>query len=85
MKDECEKLLKDYADQLPPAVITELREHIPESTGKEKLQKILDIAVQSYDFAKINPGECVGLVSAESIGEPGTQMTLNTFHLARIS
>jgi len=85
MKDECEKLLKDYADQLPPAVITELREHIPESTGKEKLQKILDIAVQAYDFAKINPGECVGLVSAESIGEPGTQMTLNTFHLAGVA
>eukprot|EP01090_Pellita_catalonica_P019418 TRINITY_DN6602_c0_g2_i1.p1 TRINITY_DN6602_c0_g2~~TRINITY_DN6602_c0_g2_i1.p1 ORF type:complete len:572 (+),score=129.51 TRINITY_DN6602_c0_g2_i1:37-1716(+) len=28
------------------------------------------------------PGECVGLLAAQSIGEPSTQMTLNTFHLA---
>ena len=31
------------------------------------------------------PGESVGLVGAESIGEPGTQMTLNTFHFAGVS
>ncbi len=34
---------------------------------------------------KIEPGESVGIVSAESIGEPGTQMTLNTFHFAGVA
>ncbi|RKO95139.1 hypothetical protein CAUPRSCDRAFT_3586, partial [Caulochytrium protostelioides] len=29
-----------------------------------------------------DPGEAVGLVAAQSIGEPSTQMTLNTFHFA---
>lgn len=29
-----------------------------------------------------NPGEAVGCVAAQSVGEPSTQMTLNTFHLA---
>jgi DNA-directed RNA polymerase I subunit RPA1 len=29
-----------------------------------------------------DPGECVGLLAAQSIGEPSTQMTLNTFHFA---
>lgn len=29
-----------------------------------------------------DPGEAVGLLAAQSIGEPSTQMTLNTFHLA---
>jgi DNA-directed RNA polymerase I subunit RPA1 len=30
----------------------------------------------------ISPGESVGAVAAQSFGEPSTQMTLNTFHLA---
>nr|PVC54158.1 DNA-directed RNA polymerase [Theileria orientalis] len=32
-----------------------------------------------------NPGECVGAIAAQSIGEPATQMTLNTFHFAGVS
>ena len=31
------------------------------------------------------PGEMVGILSAQSIGEPTTQMTLNTFHLAGVA
>ena len=33
----------------------------------------------------IVPGEAVGAVSAQSIGEPGTQMTLKTFHFAGVA
>lgn len=33
----------------------------------------------------VNPGEMVGVVAAQSIGEPATQMTLNTFHYAGVS
>ena len=40
---------------------------------------------EKYEKMKIHPGECVGIVSAESIGEPGTQMTLNTFHFAGVA
>ena len=32
--------------------------------------------------AAVHPGEPVGIIAAQSIGEPSTQMTLNTFHLA---
>ena len=31
------------------------------------------------------PGEMVGSIAAQSIGEPATQMTLNTFHFAGVS
>jgi len=34
--------------------------------------------------ALVNPGEMVGTIAAQSIGEPATQMTLNTFHLAGV-
>ncbi|KAI8323716.1 beta and beta-prime subunits of DNA dependent RNA-polymerase [Martensiomyces pterosporus] len=36
----------------------------------------------NYLHSLIDPGECVGLIAAQGIGEPSTQMTLNTFHLA---
>ncbi|EGC29348.1 RNA polymerase I, largest subunit [Dictyostelium purpureum] len=35
-----------------------------------------------YTRSMVSPGESVGLLCAQSIGEPSTQMTLNTFHLA---
>lgn len=35
-----------------------------------------------YMKSVVDPGEAVGIVAAQSIGEPSTQMTLNTFHLA---
>ncbi len=38
----------------------------------------------AYARAKITPGEAVGTVAAQSIGEPGTQMTLRTFHYAGV-
>lgn len=33
----------------------------------------------------MEPGEAIGVVTAQSIGEPCTQMTLKTFHFAGIS
>ncbi len=85
MRAEHEHLVEEYAEKLPPSVLQQLKEHLPSDISKEKLQRILERACASYETAKISPGECVGLVSAESIGEPGTQMTLNTFHFAGVS
>lgn len=36
-------------------------------------------------YAWVQPGEQVGIIAAQSIGEPSTQMTLNTFHLAGVA
>lgn len=38
-----------------------------------------------YNEAIIQPGESVGAICAQSIGEPGTQMTLKTFHFAGVA
>lgn len=35
--------------------------------------------------AEVEPGTAVGAISAQSIGEPGTQMTLKTFHFAGVA
>jgi len=43
-------------------------------------------AVESrYLDTRVDPLDPVGTVSAQSIGEPGTQMTMNTFHYAGVA
>jgi len=78
-------IIKGYSDKLPYSVLEEIKELVPANVSKDKIIKILDETCAAYNAAEINAGECVGLVSAESIGEPGTQMTLNTFHFAGIA
>lgn len=41
-----------------------------------------DIFALKYQRGMVEPGEAVGCTAAQSIGQPSTQMTLNTFHLA---
>jgi len=38
-----------------------------------------------FQQAQVQPGEMVGALAAQSLGEPATQMTLNTFHYAGVS
>uniref|UniRef100_T1JDI6 DNA-directed RNA polymerase subunit n=15 Tax=Myriapoda TaxID=61985 RepID=T1JDI6_STRMM len=38
-----------------------------------------------FQHAQVQPGEMVGALAAQSLGEPATQMTLNTFHYAGVS
>ena len=76
---------KEYAERLNPKLIEELENNLPKKISKTQLVKILDKVVEEYENTKVEAGECVGLVSAQSIGEPGTQMTLNTFHFAGVA
>ena len=50
-----------------------------------QLHTILNTALNKYDRAQIQPGEAVGAIGAQSISEPGTQMTLKTFHFAGVA
>lgn len=50
-----------------------------ESTDSEKFSEIMSA---KYLESMADPGEPVGILAAQSIGEPSTQMTLNTFHFA---
>tara|TARA_Y100000310_G_scaffold137447_1_gene136311 strand:+ start:6130 stop:7269 length:1140 start_codon:yes stop_codon:yes gene_type:complete len=85
MKKDYEELVKSYSDKLPQSVLEEIKESVPSNISKTQLKEICENVLALFNLSKINPGESVGLVSAESIGEPGTQMTLNTFHFAGVS
>ncbi len=50
----------------------------------DELRTIRDDVVRTYLRSIVDPGEPVGTVAAQSIGEPGTQMTLRTFHYAGV-
>ncbi len=80
-----EEIFKEYEDKLPAKLIDDIKKNLPANITKAKLKEIFEKVVDEYEKAKIDVGECVGLVAAESIGEPGTQMTLNTFHFAGVS
>ena len=53
--------------------------------SKDAFQYIVDMLLQKYKKCFIPVGEMVGAIAAQSIGEPATQMTLNTFHFAGVS
>ena len=46
-----------------------------------RFQRLMDL---KYLQCQAQPGEGVGVLAAQSIGEPSTQMTLNTFHMAGV-
>lgn len=73
--------LKKYVGLLPKNLLEEIEAKCPAS----KLKKVASRVYEEFCSAKIDAGEAVGLVSAESIGEPGTQMTLDTFHFSGVA
>ncbi|MHA1440650.1 MAG: DNA-directed RNA polymerase subunit A'' [Candidatus Heimdallarchaeota archaeon] len=52
---------------------------------KKQLTIILKDVRTQFENALVEPGEAVGTIAAQSIGEPGTQMTLKTFHFAGVA
>ena len=79
-------MFKDYKGKLPRNLLQELeKEVISQKLSKADIKKALEQLEQEYDYAKISPGEAIGMITAESFGEPGTQMTLNTFHFAGVA
>ena len=53
--------------------------------NRNALKLLIDKIVLGYKNAIVAPGEMVGMIAAQSIGEPTTQMTLNTFHFAGVA
>lgn len=82
--------IDEVRDEFPPAVADELEEKLVEASDEkaifhDQLDEIIQSAKESYEDSLVQPGEAVGTVAAQSIGEPGTQMTLRTFHHAGVA
>ena len=81
-----EELIKSYKGKIPGGILTALeKEVVDRKLTKKDVEKVLLRLTQVYERAKINAGESIGVITAESFGEPSTQMTLNVFHFAGVA
>ncbi len=79
--------IKELENRLPNSLLEELKEKLVKSDlklTKKEVEEILERVVTEYEESLVEPGEAVGTVAAQSIGEPSTQMTLRTFHYAGV-
>ena len=74
---------KDLPVRLKEDLISTFQEL--DKVTKTQAQSIADEVELVYLRSRVEPLEPVGTVSAQSIGEPGTQMTMNTFHYAGVA
>ena len=68
---------------LPKNVFDSAIEHSKKHNLSEaKQNELIESLKEKYESIKVEPGEAVGIIAAQSLGEPGTQLTLRTKHYA---
>ena len=82
--------LEEYSGKLTKYISGQLKEKLYMANDKYNLSEnevtsIIEESIKTYERSLVDPGEAVGTIAAQSIGEPGTQMTLNTFHYAGVA
>ncbi|MDY1590991.1 MAG: DNA-directed RNA polymerase subunit A'' [Methanofastidiosum sp.] len=82
--------LEEYSDKLTKYISGQLKEKLYIANDKYNFSEIevtsiIEESIKTYERSLVDPGEAVGTIAAQSIGEPGTQMTLNTFHYAGVA
>ena len=84
-KAQIKKIIDKYTNTFNPRLKATVIEAVQNSDlSKEGTEHVCREGLELYNKAKVEPGQAVGIVTAQSIGEPGTQMTLRTFHFAGI-
>ena len=85
LKRSIERVIDD--SQLPKRLRERVRQTMidREVDDKSVAEEIVQAVSAQYEANRVDPLEPVGTVSAQSIGEPGTQMTMNTFHYAGVA
>ena len=84
------KKLKEIAERrkikLPLKIIVDIAKRIKGADVKDSVyEKLVTVADRMYGGHRMDPNESAGIMAAQSIGEPGTQMTMRTFHYAGVA
>ncbi len=86
LREKIQKTLDSMGKPLSELVVNQLVEKIGRKKVSTKdLKEILKQTVDRYEQHLVEPGEATGILTAQSIGEPGTQMTMRTFHYAGVA
>jgi DNA-directed RNA polymerase subunit A' len=84
-ENDVKNIMTKYGETLNPRMKSNLEKALLENRlSKDGIEKVMKKVLDLIDRALAEPGEAVGVVTAQSIGEPGTQMTLRTFHFAGV-
>ena len=84
LREKIKKILKDRV--LPVSIVDEIITSVlKEKSVESKLEKIVNTTYEHFEKNLIDQAEACGIVGAQSIGEPGTQMTMRTFHYAGVA
>lgn len=79
-------MIEEYKGKISDVLLDEFEKQSKEfKLTKAQQETALKLLEKRYRDYRVNPGEAIGVVTAESFGEPGTQMTLNIFHFAGVS
>jgi DNA-directed RNA polymerase subunit A' len=84
-QNEINSLLKQYSSKFNKYILGYLKEAFQDTALS--IQGIKNVVKKTEELllkATVEPGEASGIIAAQSIGEPGTQMTLRTFHFAGV-
>mgnify|MGYP001079591263 FL=1 len=77
--------VKEAEKEMTPLLVNELKRTLVDAKlTKKAVDEVIFQVTDNYRRSLVEPGEAAGIVSAQSIGEPGTQMTLRTFHFAGV-
>ncbi|KAJ9118268.1 hypothetical protein QFC22_004179 [Naganishia vaughanmartiniae] len=88
MSEKYSAKVDDYLGQNPHELFQPKKDSEEELPHGKRMEQLVNtasfrqLARMRFVRSLVDPGEAVGLLASEGIGEPSTQMTLNTFHLA---
>jgi DNA-directed RNA polymerase subunit A" len=84
--DKVNKITKKKKVEFPEKYIQDIADaYIRRQLTDKELENLITQVKNAYERSKIEPGEAIGAISGQSVGEPGTQMTMNTFHNAGVA
>jgi DNA-directed RNA polymerase subunit A' len=84
-ENEIKEILERFEEKMNPKLHSDIKNALSNyPLSKLGVKKVLNKIIDLFERAMVEPGESVGVVTAQSIGEPGTQMTLRTFHFAGV-
>lgn len=85
-KDAIDEIIEsELSGPIPRKIIKDIKTAFTKyGVDYEKAKHMVKIIREEVENNIIDPGEAVGIVAAQSIGEPSTQMTLRTFHYAGV-
>lgn len=83
---ELKALADEMGVKLPLKIIVDIADRIKNaSLPEEKLRELLQRASEMYEKHRMDQNESAGVMAAHSLGEPGTQMNMRTFHYAGVA